>query len=87
MRLARERGALDEARALAEAARKHKVATQMGNQGQASEERRRICELIAAGAIGPVREVHYWTNRPIWPQGHRRPTGSKPDATGTPGAR
>jgi predicted dehydrogenase len=74
-----------EARALAEAARKHKVATQMGNQGQASEETRRICELIGAGAIGPVREVHVWTDRPLrgllrvyWPQGVDRPQDRPP---------
>lgn len=62
-----------EARQLAELARKHKVATQMGNQGQADEGGRVLCEYLAAGAIGPVREVHVWTNRPIWPQGVERP--------------
>ena len=60
-----------EARMLAEAAREYKVATQMGNSGQASEGTRRMSEFVAAGAIGPVREVHIWTDRPIgwWPQG------------------
>lgn len=58
-----------EARILTEAARKHKVATQMGNQGHSGEGTRQICEWIWAGAIGPVREVHAWTNRPVWPQG------------------
>src|SRR4029079_9494426 len=53
-----------EARQLAEAAREHKVATQMGNQGQASEETRRLCALVWAGVIGPVREAHIWTDRP-----------------------
>jgi predicted dehydrogenase len=69
-----------EARQLARAAREHKVATQMGNQGQASEETRRLCELIWDNAIGPVREVHVWTDRPAnglfneyWPQGVDRP--------------
>ncbi len=69
-----------EARVLAQAARKYKVATQMGNQGQAGEATRRICEVIQAGAIGNVRHVHVWTNRPIkrlsevhWPQGVGRP--------------
>src|SRR5215831_5639026 len=47
-----------EARQLAKAAREAKVATQMGNQGQASEQTRRLCELVWAGAIGKVREVH-----------------------------
>jgi predicted dehydrogenase len=62
-----------EARMLTEAARKYKVATQMGNQGHSGEGCRLICEWIWDGAIGPVREVHCWTNRPIWPQGMDRP--------------
>jgi len=62
-----------EARLLAQAAEKYKVATQMGNQGQADEGGRVLCEYLGAGAIGPVREVHVWTNRPIWPQGVERP--------------
>lgn len=62
-----------EARQLAELARKHKVATQMGNQGQADESGRILCEYLWDGAIGPVREVHVWTNRPIWPQAIERP--------------
>jgi predicted dehydrogenase len=65
---------IEEARKLADAARGAKVATQMGNGGQASEESRVTCDYIWSGAIGPVREVHVWTNRPIWPQGIRRPT-------------
>ena len=58
-----------EARLLTEAARKHKVVTQMGNQGHSGDGVRLLCEWIADGAIGPVREVHAWTNRPVWPQG------------------
>ena len=53
---------------MAEAARKHKVMTQMGNQGHSGEGVRRVCEWIWDGAIGPVRQVHAWTNRPVWPQ-------------------
>jgi len=67
-----------EARRLGETARAQKVATQMGNQGQASEETRRVAEFIADGAIGAVHEVHTWTNRPIWPQGMRRPVETPP---------
>lgn len=70
-----------EAKTLAAAAKEAKVATQMGNQGQASEETRQFCEMIWDGAIGPVREVHIWTDRPsnglfkeYWPQGVERPT-------------
>jgi len=74
-----------EARELAKAAREHKVATQMGNQGQAEEGPRRLREMIWDGAIGPVREVHVWTDRPnnglknvYWPQGVGRPTDTPP---------
>lgn len=67
-----------EARMLTEAAREHKVATQMGNQGHSSEGIRLICEWIWSGAIGDVREVHCWTNRPVWPQGIDRPKGTPP---------
>ncbi|UCC98443.1 MAG: Gfo/Idh/MocA family oxidoreductase [Phycisphaerales bacterium] len=64
-----------ESRKLGEAARAYKVATQMGNQGQASEGTRLMCEWIGDGAIGPVREVHAWTDRAggRWPQGVERP--------------
>jgi len=58
-----------EARKLTEAARQAKVATQMGNQGNSGEGIRLICEWIWDGAIGEVREVHAWTNRPVWPAG------------------
>jgi predicted dehydrogenase len=57
-----------ECRQLRMAAREHKVATQMGNQGTASPKLREGVELIRAGVLGPVKEVHVWTNRPIWPQ-------------------
>lgn len=67
-----------EARMLTEAARKYKVATQMGNQGHSGDGVRLICEWIWDGAIGPVREVHAWTNRPIWPQGIDRPSDTPP---------
>ncbi len=59
---------VQEARELADAARKAGVVTQMGNQGHAGEGGRLICEWIWDGAIGDVKEVHIWTNRPIWPQ-------------------
>ena len=67
-----------EARQLTLAARKHRVATQMGNQGTSSEGIRQLVEMMEAGAIGQVREVHIWTDRPIWPQGKPRPAGADP---------
>ena len=60
---------VQEARLLTEAVREHKVASQMGNQGHSGDGTRLVCEWIAAGAIGKVRDVHVWTNRPVWPQG------------------
>jgi len=58
-----------EARRLAEVAAQTKVQTQMGNQAHAGEPIRRAVELLRAGVLGRVTEVHAWTNRPIWPQG------------------
>jgi len=77
-----------EARQVATVARERRLATQMGNQGQASEDTRRLCELVWAGAIGPVREAHIWTDRPsnglfgeYWPQGVERPKDMPPVPT------
>ena len=67
-----------EARQLTQAARKYKVATQMGNGGHASERLRTAVEWVQAGVIGDVREVHAWSNRPIWPQGVSRPSETPP---------
>ena len=63
-----------EVRVLVAEAKRARGATQMGNQGHANEGTRQIREWVEAGAIGPVREVQYWTNRPVWPQGINRPT-------------
>ena len=60
-----------EARVMTQAAGYYKVQTQMGNQAHAGEPIRRAVELVRAGIIGPVRQVHAWTNRPIWPQGQK----------------
>jgi predicted dehydrogenase len=58
-----------EARQLHLAAKKKGVITQMGNQGHTFDDNRVVKEWIQAGVIGKVKEVHVWTNRPIWPQG------------------
>ena len=58
-----------EARLLTQAAQKYHVATQMGNQGYSHEATRVACEIIWAGEIGEVTEVHAWMSRPSWPQG------------------
>jgi predicted dehydrogenase len=74
-----------EAREIAKAAREKKVATQMGNQGQASEGTRQLSELVMDNAIGKVHEAHIWTDRPsqglfgeYWPQGIARPKDTPP---------
>jgi len=67
-----------EARVMRQLSQEKKVATQMGNQGSAEDGLRRAVEVVQAGVIGPVREVHLWSNRPIWPQGIGRPEGEDP---------
>jgi len=62
-----------ESRLLTKLARKYKVATQMGNQGNSGDGIRQTCECIWNGEIGEIKEVFAWTNRPIWPQGLERP--------------
>jgi predicted dehydrogenase len=70
---------LHEVRTLTEAARKFKVATQLGNQGHSSETIRQFVEMIQAGAIGTVREVHAWCQNSYRPREYRvRPTEAPP---------
>jgi predicted dehydrogenase len=69
-----------EARLMGQVAKQTGVATQMGNQGQAGESARRICETIWSGALGKVHEVHAGSNRfpAISPRGIARPTERPP---------
>jgi predicted dehydrogenase len=69
-----------EARLMAEVAAKQRVATQMGNQGTSGNDTRTAAEMIRAGAIGEVREVHVWTDRPgmYWTQGHSERPKNQP---------
>jgi hypothetical protein len=67
-----------EAREMRKLAREKKLATQMGNQGSAGSGLRRAVEVIQAGVIGAPKELHVWSNRPIWPQGIERPPGEDP---------
>jgi len=69
-----------EALEVTKAAKEAGVATQMGNQGQASEGARLVSEYIWAGAIGKVREIHSWSNRrpDISPRGVPRPSDTPP---------
>jgi predicted dehydrogenase len=77
---------VEEARLLARKAKEKKLATQMGNQGHSGSESRMTVEYIQEGAIGDVKEVHVWTNRPLgyWPQGLPRPKAPEPPANGQP---
>jgi hypothetical protein len=67
-----------EARHLMKKAAETKVVTQMGNQRHSGDGSRRGVEYVLDGALGEVREVHVWTNRPLgfWPQGIPRPTAA-----------
>jgi predicted dehydrogenase len=67
-----------ELRRITEAARQKGIATQMGNQGHSSEGIRLTCEWIWDGAIGPVREVHGWTNFSYYEEPGRRPNETPP---------
>lgn len=73
-----------EARHLARKAAEKKVVTQMGNQGHSQDDARRGQDYLAAGAIGDIKEVHVWTNRPLafWPQGIPRPAAMTGNAPG-----
>lgn len=63
-----------ESRLLTKLAKKHKLATQMGNQGSSGDGVRQTCTWLWNGAIGDVTKVEAFTDRPIWPQGLPRPT-------------
>lgn len=69
---------VQEARIMRQLAGEKKLATQMGNQGSAENGLRHAVEVIQAGVIGQVRQLHVWSNRPIWPQGIGRPEGEDP---------
>lgn len=64
---------IEEARLMRTLAADKKLCTQMGNQGTADDGFRSGVELLKAGALGQIKEIHVWTNRPIWPQGIPRP--------------
>ena len=66
-----------EANQLHLAAQKKGVKTNMGNQGHTGEQIRQLKEWMDAGVVGNVKEIHVWTNRPIWPQGNAAKDGYK----------
>ena len=58
-----------ECRELHKAATKKGIISQMGNQGHTFDDNRKLKEWLDAGVVGTIKEIHVWTNRPIWPQG------------------
>ena len=58
-----------EVRQLMRIAKDSGVITQMGNERHSGPTIRRACEMVWGGGLGAIREIHCWTNRPVWPQG------------------
>jgi predicted dehydrogenase len=73
-----------EVREMARVAKEMNVATQMGTQGHSYDGPRAAVEVVRAGGIGVVREIHCWTDRPagMWAQGVKRPTETPPVPAG-----
>ncbi|MCX6634617.1 MAG: Gfo/Idh/MocA family oxidoreductase, partial [Acidobacteria bacterium] len=69
---------IHEARMLARTAADKRVATQMSVQSCASEAACATAEWVRSGVVGKVREVHVWSDRPIWPQALARPEEAVP---------
>ncbi|MEJ2009176.1 MAG: Gfo/Idh/MocA family oxidoreductase [Acidobacteriota bacterium] len=63
---------------MAQAARETGRATQVAVMDEASDATRQLTEWVAAGVIGQVREVHNWSQRPLWPQGIETPKEAEP---------
>ena len=62
-----------ESRLLTKLAETHQVATQMGNQGASGSGVAETCEILWSGAVGDIKKVESFTDRPIWPQGLNTP--------------
>jgi predicted dehydrogenase len=69
---------VQELRAVVRTARQAGVATQVTAAANTGEAACRVCEWVASGILGAVRELHAWSNRPVWPQGMTRPAGEDP---------
>lgn len=77
-------GTLHECRVIAEEAARAGVVTQLGNQGRSSIESRLTVELLRGGAIGKVREVIIWENKPLnwWPKNTNYASAGDPVPSG-----
>ncbi len=62
-----------ESRYLTELAKRTGVVTQMGNEGHSSDTVYEVAEVVQSGCLGVIKDVHVWTNRPIWRQGMPKP--------------
>lgn len=71
---------IEEARMMGDVAREQNIVTQMGNQGTALSNLRESAALIRKGIVGQVKEVHVWTNRPVWPQSYGLKVKTQPSA-------
>lgn len=61
---------VSEARLATKVAAETKVATQMGTQIHATDNYRRVVELVRSGAIGPISACHVWCGK-TWSGGER----------------
>jgi hypothetical protein len=68
---------LHEARLVVETARQAKVATHFLPASEGATIRT-VKSWIDRGAIGTLREIHNWSNRPVWPQYATLPTDTPP---------
>ena len=71
---------IEEARMMGDVAKEKGIVTQMGNQGTANSNLRLSAAMIRAGVVGRVKEVHVWTNRPVWPQSNNLVVGTEPNS-------
>lgn len=71
---------IEEARMMREVAEAKGVKTQMGNQGTALNNLRESAALCRAGIVGAPKEIHVWTNRPVWPQSFGLKVKTAPEA-------
>jgi predicted dehydrogenase len=71
---------IEETRVMTRLAKETGLVTQMGNNGHAGEGLRVTREWLQAGAIGTVREIHCWSDRPghFWKQDMERPSDTPP---------
>ncbi|MBL7139833.1 MAG: Gfo/Idh/MocA family oxidoreductase [Planctomycetes bacterium] len=68
---------LAEGRRVIDTARQTKVGTHLLAYGSGTANGQ-IARRVKEGVIGPLREIHNWSNRPVWPQYTQVPTDTPP---------